>query len=147
MTNQNLYAALLALVPTAVFSDGDFGTREQAKHLADRMVQIVDAAGIEAAMAAMHDVEEPFVSSRMGVNLFMGSMVVADNREPETIATDYIETLDMDGNLVWPIISAAAEIEGDANLKWYHYDTQEAYDYKCYSKRSRASDATVMVCR
>ena len=67
--------------------------------------------------------------------------------EPETIAADYSETADLTGALVWPIISAAAEVGGDANLKWYHYDTQEEYDYKCFSKRSADIDVTVMVCR
>ena len=73
--------------------------------------------------------------------------MIADNREPETIAADYSETVDLNGNPVWPIIASAAEVEGDALLKWYHYDTQEEYDYKCFSKRSERSNATVMVCR
>lgn len=140
-------AAFIGLVPTVGFADGDFGTRDEAKSLADRMIDIVNDAGIEAAVTAMHDTDEPFVGSRMGVNLFSGSTVIADNREPETIAADYSSTADLTGTLVWPIISAAAAAEDDAHLKWYHYDTQEEYDYKCFSKRSDAADATVMVCR
>lgn len=147
MLHRLFCAALVGLAPTAGLTDGDFGTQEEARVLATRMIDIVNDAGIEAAVTAMHDVNEPFVGSRMGVNLFSGSTVIADNREPETIATDYSATPDLTGALVWPIIAAAAAVEGDANLKWYHYDTQEEYDYKCYSKRSEAADATVMVCR
>ena len=142
-----IISATLALIPAACWADGYFGTREDAKHLADAMIAIVDEQGIETAITAMHDPAQPFVGSRMGVNLFRGSMVIADNREPETIAADYSETADLTGALVWPIISAAAEVGGDANLKWYHYDTQEEYDYKCFSKRSADIDVTVMVCR
>ncbi len=140
-------AALLGILPTAGFTDGDFGTREEAKQLAELMISIVDRDGIEAAVTAMHQPDQPFVSSRMGINLFSGSTVIADNREPETIAADYSETADLTGALVWPIVAAAAAVEGDAALKWYHYDTQEEYDYMCYSKASAVGDATVMVCR
>ena len=140
-------AAACALIPATGWADGDFGTREEAKRLADEMIAIVEERGIEAAIIAMHDPERPFAASRMGVNLFRGSTVIADNREPETIAADYASTADLTGALVWPIISAAAEREGDASLKWYHYETQEAYDYKCFSKRAAVADATVMVCR
>lgn len=140
-------AAIVAMVPAAVWADGYFGTREEAKALADAMIAIVDDGGIDAAIQAMHDPGQPFVTTRMGVNLFEGSTVIADNREPETIAADYTETADLTGRLVWPLISAAAEVEGDAYLKWYHYDTQEEYDYKCFAKRSETADVTVMVCR
>ncbi|NNE87116.1 MAG: hypothetical protein HKN27_03490 [Silicimonas sp.] len=140
-------AIIIGAVPRFGLADGDFGTREEAKSLAEAMISIVDDTGIEAAIKAMHDVDQPFVASRMGVNLFSGSTVIADNREPETIAADYSEMPDLSGALVWPIISAAAMVGEDANLKWYHYDTQEAYDYKCFSKRSASVDATVMVCR
>lgn len=142
-----LSSAVFAIVPAITWADGDFGTRAEAKALADRMIAIVDSDGIEAAIQAMHNPAEPFVSARMGVNLFSGSTVIADNREPETIAADYSETADLTGTMVWPLIDAAALAEDDALLKWYHYDTQESYDYKCYSKRSADADATVMVCR
>ena len=147
MIRKLLCATVVALVPAAGWSDGYFGTREEAKQLADEMIAIVDSEGIEMAIKAMHDPQRPFVGSRMGVNLFEGSTVIADNREPETIAADYSETADLTGALVWPLIASAAEVEGDANLKWYHYDTQEEYDYKCLSKRADTMNATVMVCR
>ncbi|MXQ08202.1 hypothetical protein GQ651_10140 [Alphaproteobacteria bacterium GH1-50] len=137
----------MAAIPTMALADGDFGTKAEAKELADAMIAIVESEGIEAAIMAMHDATQPFVGSRMGVNLFQGSTVIADNREPETIAADYSETEDLTGSLVWPIIAAAAAVEGDAELKWYHYDTQEEYDYKCHSKRHDRGNATVMVCR
>ena len=147
MTRHFLPAAILALVPAVSWGDGYFGTRAEARTLAERMIKIVDENGIEAAISAMHDPDEPFVGSRMGINLFSGRTVVADNREPETIAADYSQIADLTGSLVWPIIAAAATAEDDANLKWYHYDTQEEYDYKCYSKRSADTVVTVMVCR
>lgn len=147
MIKRTVFAAVIAALPSVALADGDFGTREEAKTLADAMIAIVDEEGIDAAIKAMHAPNSPFVRSRMGVNLFSGSVVIADNREPETIAADYSETADLTGALVWPIIAAAADVEGDARLKWYHYDTQEEYDYKCYSKAAETVDATVMVCR
>lgn len=138
---------IFAMVPAAVCADGYFGTREEAKQLAEAMIAIVDDGGIDVAIQAMHDPRQPFVSTRMGVNLFEGSTVVADNREPETIAADYSEIADLTGRLIWPQVAAAARIEDDARLKWYHYDTQEEYDYKCFAKRSEVADITVMICR
>ena len=70
----------------------------------------------------------------MGVNLFTGSTVIADNREPETISADYSEAAALTGALVWPLIASATEVEGDANLK-------------CHSKGCGLFDVTVMVCR
>lgn len=139
--------SFLGALPVISYADGDFGTREEAIVLADAIIAIVEAEGVEAAVEAMHEPDMPFVSSRMGINLFSGSTVIADNREPETIAADYSATADLTGALVWPIIAAAAQAGGDAELKWYHYDTQEEYDYKCYSIRFAPADATVMVCR
>ena len=147
MKNLILYALGLVLAPSIAVADGDFGTRGEAQRLANAMIAIVEAEGIEAGVTAMHDASHPFVGSRMGVNLFQGSTVIADNREPETVAADYSETEDLTGKLAWPVIAAAAAVEGDAALKWYHYDTQEEYDYKCFAKRSDRENATVMVCR
>ena len=136
-----LFSANLAL------AGDDFGSREEAEALAGRMIALIDADGIEAAVEAMHNPEYPFVSARMGVNLFQGSMVVADNREPESVAADYSEVADLTGEIVWPRVIAAAQEGGDAMLLWYHYDTQEAYEYHCYSKRAGRDDGLVMVCR
>ena len=134
-------------IASVASADGDFGTRQEAETLASQVIDIVDRDGIAAAIQAMHDPAYPFVSSRMGVNLFSGSTVVADNREPETIAADYAETTDLTGQLAWPIIAAAARANDDARLRWYHYDTQEAYEYRCYAMSSRDMVTTVMVCR
>ena len=90
MIRKLLCATVVALVPAAGWSDGYFGTREEAKQLADEMITIVDSEGIEMAIKAMHDPQRPFVGSRMGVNLFEGSTVIADNREPETIAAEMV---------------------------------------------------------
>ena len=79
-------AVLAVAFPAYAGADGDFGTKEDAKHIADQMIAIVEEQGLEAAVTAMHDPDQPFVSSRMGVNLFDGPIVIADNREPETLA-------------------------------------------------------------
>ena len=119
----------------------DFGTREEARALAERLVAIIDAE-------AIYDPAQPFLASRMGVNLFRGSMVIADNREPETVAADYAAISDLTGEAAWPRISAAASLGGaDAILKWYHYDTQEIYDYRCFAMKADRDDGHVMVCR
>ena len=73
-------ATLLGILPMASLADGDFGTREEARQLADLMMSIVDRDGIEAAVTAMHEPDLPFVTARMGINLISGSTVIADNR-------------------------------------------------------------------
>lgn len=140
-------AAVVAIFVNAPAQANDFGTAEEANALAEALVEIIEAHGVDAAVAAIHDPEQPFVGSRMGVNLFRGATVIADNREPEMVAADYSETWDLSGVPVWPRISAAADAEGDAVLEWYHYDTQEQYTYHCASRRANRDDALVMVCR
>jgi len=125
-----------------------FGTLDEARALAERLVAIIDEDGIDAAAVAIYDPAHPFVATPMGVNLFRGSVVIADNREPETVAADYAQVADLTGAPVWPRVSAAAAAGGgDAVLKWYHYDTQEVYDFHCYSLGAATDDGLVMVCR
>lgn len=125
----------------------DFGSAEQARALSLALVAIIDARGIGAAIDAMHDPDQPFAASRMGVNLFAGSLVIADNREPEMVAADFAEQADLTGAPAWPRIAAAADSGGDAVLEWYHYDTQAPYTYHCHSARAQRDDGLVMVCR
>ena len=141
-----LFASLLMTVSPA-HAGSDFGTREEAKKLAIALIDIVNTQGIEAAVQAVYDPDQEFVGTRMGVNLFQGSSVIADNREPEMVAADYSETQDLKGDFVWPLVSAAADRQDDVVLKWYHYDTQEIYDFHCYSMRAERDDAAVMICR
>lgn len=137
----------LALAATVAFAGNDFGTREDAEALAVQMVALINQDGIAAAVRAMHDPDMPFLKSHMGVNLFQGSIVIADNREPETVGADYSVTTDLTGDFVWPRIREAAQASSDALLIWYHYDTQEAYKYHCYPKRADRDEGLVMVCR
>lgn len=141
------FAASVACAATVAFAGNEFGTREEAEALADQLIEVINREGIEAAVRSMHDPSMPFVSSRMGVNLFQGSVVIADNREPETVAADYSTTADLTGELVWPRIRDAAEANGEAMLAWYHYDTQDAYDYHCLSRLADRDEGLVMVCR
>ena len=147
MKTHLLATALLFFGGTSSQAGTDFGTAEDARAIAEAMISIVDERGIEHAAAVMHDPEYPFQGTRLGVNLFKNATVVADNREPEMVAADYANIRDLTGALVWPLISEAANGPGDAVLKWYHYDTQEAYDFHCYSLRASRDDGLVMVCR
>ncbi|MFC6638353.1 hypothetical protein GV827_00350 [Sulfitobacter sp. JBTF-M27] len=129
------------------FAGIDFGAPQEADALADRMIGIIDNEGLDAAVEAMHDPSQPFRTSRMGVNLFRGSFVISDNREPEMVASDYGQTADLTGAPAWPRIVAAARDNGVATLLWYHYDTQEVYEYQCHARAAKSVDASVMVCR
>lgn len=144
---KRLVTATAICCATLASAGQDFGTFEEAKALAESLVAIIDTDGLDAARLAVTDPQYPFRHSLMGVNLFEGSYVIADNREPETVAADYATTADLNGNLVYDQIMAAADGPGDAVLKWYHYDTQEVYDYHCYSLRANRENGMVMVCR
>ena len=135
------------MIACSAQAGADFGTKEEARVLAQDLVRIIDREGVTAAAKAVFDPDGPFRHARLGVNLFQGTTFIADNREPETVAADYSQIADLTGELVWPRISAAAEREDDAVLTWYHYDTQEVYVFHCFSLRSTVQDATVMVCR
>lgn len=147
MWRTTVYAAAIAATALPAVAGTDFGTPAEARQMAENMVRIIDRDGIEAGLRALHNVDHPFWGSPLGVNLFQGSILVGDNREPEMVAADYSETSDMTGQMVWPRIVAAADAKSDAELKWYHYDTQEAYDYHCHSLRASRDDGLVMVCR
>lgn len=142
-----LFSTVLATAGSAATAGTDFGTRAEAEQLADALVAIIQADGLATAAEAVTDPDGPFRDSPMGVNLFHGSVVIADNREPESVAADFAETADLTGELAWPRIRAAADKDTDVVLKWYHYDTQEAYDFHCYSTHAEGADAVVMVCR
>ena len=137
----------LAALAMPVFAASDFGTKEEARSIADVVINIVEENGIAAAAQEIVSADGQFRASRMGVNLFQGTVVIADNREPESVAADYVDIQDLTGAPVWGRISAAADIEDDAELLWYHYDTQEEYLFRCFSKRASRDDALVMVCR
>lgn len=142
-----LSAILAACLAAPVLAANDFGTKEEAREIATQVVSIIDAEGLTAAAEAIISADGPFRKSRMGINLFHGTMVVADNREPETVAVDYADFPDLTGEPIWPRITAAAEREDDAVLLWYHYDTQEDYEFHCFVKRAQRDDGMVMVCR
>lgn len=126
---------------------GEFGTRQAAEDLARRLIDIVERDGVTAAASSVYDPALPFVGTRMGVNLLTAGTIIADNREPEMVASDYTRIEDLTGHRIWPRLLAAADTGEDAVLKWYHYDTQEAYDYRCLTRRAVRDDAMVMVCR
>ncbi|MEO0820477.1 MAG: hypothetical protein AAF074_08625 [Pseudomonadota bacterium] len=137
----------LGLMSSASVAGTDFGSKQDAMELTDKIISIIDADGLSAGIEALFDPEQPFATSRMGVNVFAGTVVVGDNREPEMVAADYATTPDLTGALVWPLIDAAADDGADVVLKWYHYDTQEVYDYHCFSQHAANPNYTVMVCR
>jgi hypothetical protein len=140
-------AAALSAFSANAGNDGDFGTKDEAVRLSAQLIEIIDTQGLDAAAKAVYDVDLPFVHTRMGVNLFRGHIVIADNQEPEMVAADYSKTGDLTGEMAWPRISAAAARNEDVVLKWYHYDTQEIYDFRCFARAAKTVDATVMVCR
>lgn len=148
-TKRAMKAAVVVatLQPGLTIAGTEFGTKQEAMDLADRIITILDADGLSAGIKALFDPDQPFLSSRMGVNLFAGSVVVGDNREPEMVAADYAETPDLTGTMVWPLIDVAADRGEDVVLKWYHYDSQEIYDYHCFSRHAQNTSYTVMVCR
>ncbi|ARE41373.1 hypothetical protein RGUI_3232 [Rhodovulum sp. P5] len=147
MLRKVLTPVILAIAAVPAAAAPVLGTKEEGRALAKALVEIIDRDGIEAATQAVYDPDLPFVHSRQGVNLFTGSTVIADNREPEMVAADYSQTPDLTGELVWPRVWAAADIEDDAVLKWYHYDTQEVYDFHCFSMHANRDQGLVMVCR
>lgn len=144
---------LVSFFVATVFCSGplsagtDFGTRAEAEAIADQVIGLLDEGGLQSTIRAMFDPSLPFASSPMGINLFEGSVVVADNREPEMVEADYAETPDLTGALVWPLVDAAADSREDVILRWYHYDTQEIYDYHCLCARAKNGLHTIMVCR
>lgn len=143
----SLLAFALALTPAAALAAGEFGSEAESRAITDRMVEIINSQGVDAGIAAMHDGGEPFVGAQMGVHVFESGIIVADNREPELIATSYEEVADLTEEPMWPRIVAAADAEGEAQLKWYHYDTEAVYDYQCFSKWTDQPEILVMTCR
>jgi hypothetical protein len=139
--------AAATILSTPAHASGDFGTEAEAKQIAAAMVAIIQTDGLDAGIAAMHDPAQPFGASQLGIHVFEQSFIVADNREPELIASNYAEIEDLTGAPLWPRITGAADAKSDAVLEWYHYDTEAQYTYLCYSEWAVAGDVLVMVCR
>jgi len=142
-----LLSSALVVAASISVASGDFGTTEEAQAIAGAMTSIIADGGVNAGIAAMHDPGKPFVTSAMGIHLFEQGVIVADNREPELIATSYVDLADLTGESMWPRITAAADAGGDAILEWYHYDTEAEYTYQCHSEWAVSGDVLVMVCR
>jgi len=139
--------AALGLAAGTAHAGTDFGTDDDARSIASAMKAVISDGGVDAAIAAMHDPAHPFSGSQLGIHVFVDSIIVADNREPELIASSYAEVQDLLEKPMWPRIIEAANTDSDAMLKWYHYDTEEVYDYHCYSTWAEADSVLVMVCR
>lgn len=137
---------LAALIGTSATA-GDFGSEQDARNIANQMSTIIQASGIDAGIAAMHDAGQPFSASQLGIHVFEDGIIVGDNREPELLAASYADVADLTGEPMWPRIVAAANEQADAILEWYHYDTEAEYTYACYSEWAIADSALVMVCR
>lgn len=140
-------AIFCILGATSVSAGVAFGTDEEARSIAAQMNKIVQSGGVDAAIDAMHSPDQLFVTTQMGVHVFEQSIIVAENREPELIASSYAEVEDLTGEPMWPRILAAADAKSDAILEWYHYDTETEYTYNCYSEWATPGDVLVMVCR
>ncbi len=147
MIRSLFFASALAASATITQAGTAFGTDDEARAMAAAMSEIVRGEGLESAIAAMHDPALPFATTQMGVHVFESSIIVADNREPELIATSYADVQDLTGEAMWPRITAAADNQSDAILEWYHYDTEAEYTYHCYSEWASGNDVLVMVCR
>lgn len=83
-------SSVLGLTTMPAFAGNAFGTDAEARALAAEMIAIITDGGVDAAIDAMHDASKPFVNAAMGVHVFEQSIIVADNREPELIASSYV---------------------------------------------------------
>lgn len=140
------FASAMCLTGTASLA-GVLGTKEDAINIANELSAIVQSHGLDAGIAAMQDPDMRFSTSSLGIHLFNRGIIVADNREPELLAASYVDLADLTGEPMWPRITAAAAIDDDAMLEWYHYDTQEEYLFACHSTWAVAETVIVMVCR
>ena len=147
MKMMNLTAVVVLLTSALAQADSSLGTKEETDLLAAEIVRIIDEKGMDRAVQALVDPAMPFASTRQGVNLFDGSIIVGDNREPEMVRADYADLTDLNGALMWKLISEAAPENAEVVIKWYHYDTQEVYDYSCLARNAADPRFTVMVCR
>ena len=141
------FMALVASCAASSLSASAFGTKDEARAIAAQVIDIIEQDGIAAAAEAIIDPDKPYRKSRLGINLFDGTVVIADNREPESVATDYADFADLTGEPIWGRVSTAADLEDDAELRWYHYDTQEPYTFLCFVRRASRDNGMVMVCR
>lgn len=144
---QKLGAVFLLMLLAPAYALEDFGTFEEGDRLAAQVVQLIDERGMAGAAESLFDPDLPFASTRQGINLFEGSVLVGDNREPEMVEEDFSQLEDLTGAIPWTKIESAMETDGLLTLKWYHYDTQEPYDYNCIARRARNPRYAVLVCR
>lgn len=121
----------IAFSASEAFASGEFSGAEDAKPIANQMTTIIQSSGLDAAIDAMHDSSLPFAASQMGIHVFEQSIIVADNRELELIASSYADVQDLTGDTKWPRITAAADVNGEAVLDWYHYDIEAEYTFNC----------------
>lgn len=143
-----MVACLLVVILYPVHAAQPFGTSTQARTIITSRVDTLETGGLQAEVAALYDGDGPFLDSRMGIHFFAGPYLVGDNREPQAAATDYRNIHDLTWRSQWPRIPDSAVSHAEYVLRWYHYDTQEDYTFRCQTGEA-AGDAVyhVMACR
>ncbi len=143
-----ILTAVISIFTASVAVSGTaFGTEADARKMATYLSEIIVVDGVDAGIDAMNDPDMPFASSAMGLQIFEGSMIVADNRAPDLEVTSFADVADLTWTPMWPRIVEAAHTGEDATLQWYHYDTETEYTFHCYSEWAQGNSVLVMACR
>lgn len=125
----------------------EFGSDHQARDAAERVIAVFAESGLDAAIALVNDPENGFGLAPLGVNLLHDGRLVADNREPETVGSDYTAVMDLEGERLWPRIGKVLADGGDELvILWTHYDTGAPYAYRCVLRRSNDALVIAMIC-
>lgn len=130
----------------------DFGTEEQAKAMADKVIAMVGAQGADTVAGALRDKSTEIGGSAMGVVLEKvegdSMTVIAHNKFPEISNMDFTQMQDLRGNYLLKDFKIAAD-KGGADVKnyWPHYTSGQEYEYDCFTKWIKPNDLMITVCR
>ena len=139
----------VAFIAAGAHADGTaFGTDEDIQETVPALIEYVEENGSDAAIEALDDPDHEFGGHNLGLMIWVDGQMGMHNRYPELAGVDFDQLQDLEGNYVIEDFSAAADAGGDYSLNyWPHYDTEEEYEYHCWSEWVEEPRILVAACR
>lgn len=113
----------------------DFGTESDVDEVIPQLKTLIESEGVDAATAALNDSSHALGGHDIGIMFWVDGKMAMHNKYPDLAGMNFDDLQDLRGNFVInEFTEAANEGRGMSLNYWPHYETEEEYEYKCYSE-------------
>lgn len=143
-----LALGLAVALPGAASAGTDFGTDEQVREKVDELIAYIKANGTDAAVAALADESTSLGGAEPGLMVWIDGVMGAHNKYPDLGGVDFEQMQDLRGQYIVNDFTENANNGGGYSLNyWPHYETEQEYEYHCFSKWVEKGSVMVTGCR